>query len=427
MSASFFNPLSLLLPYQKRMFDAIVSHRLTFLMCARQVGKSFTIATSAVYTAWTKPKSLTIIVSSGERAAVELMQKVKKIADAWQVSFAGTPHNLRYFCNAEEVRFSNGSRIKILPSNNPAVTRGYSPNLLILDEMSVLEHQTELFSALLPSITSPFGGEKRMVIAGTPLGRMNEFWKIWESDNDFHKISINIYQAKADGLNVDIDFLRNNCLDEETFNEEYMCQPRDGDTQLFSIELINRCVYDFIPQGVGRRYMGIDIGRTHDLTCVSTLLELGDRLYLESCDTFRNMEFSEQERNITELITLKQPSGVAIDSTGIGAQLGETLWKRYGALVEPFTFSNSSKLDIFNNVKKWMGQGKLWLPNDPSIKTELASIRRIARENSMVYQADRNAGGHADRATSLMLAGRAYSRCANDVGFFPMTWDVIGP
>jgi phage FluMu gp28-like protein len=45
----------------------------------------------------------------------------------------------------------------------------------------------------------------------------------------------------------------------------------------------------------------------------------------------------------------------------------------------------------------------------------------------MVYQADRNAGGHADRATSLMLAGRAYSRCANDVGFFPMTWDAIGP
>lgn len=421
---TFFNPLSILLPYQRRMLDAIINNRLTFLMCARQIGKSFTISTAAVYTAWTKPNSLVIVVSSGERAAIELMQKVRKIADAWAVSFAGTPHKLQYLANAEEVRFSNGSRIKVLPSNNPAVTRGYSPNLLILDEMSVLERQTELFSALLPSITSPFGGEKRMVIAGTPLGRMNEFWKIWESDNDFYKISVNIYEAKADGLNVDIDFLRNNCTDEETFNEEYMCQPRDGDTQLFSVDLVNRCVYDFIPEGVGKRYMGIDIGRTHDLTCASTLLELGDRLYLESCDVFRNMEFSEQDRCLTELINLKQPCGVAIDSTGIGAQLGETFWKRYGEMVEPFTFTNAAKVDIFNNVKKWMGQGKFWIPNDANIKTELASIRRIARENSVVYQADRNAGGHADRATSIMLAGRAYSRCSNNIGFVPLSFDA---
>lgn len=421
---TFFNPLSILLPYQRRMLDAIINNRLTFLMCARQIGKSFTISTAAVYTAWTKPNSLVIVVSSGERAAIELMQKVRKIADAWAVSFAGTPHKLQYLANAEEVRFSNGSRIKVLPSNNPAVTRGYSPNLLILDEMSVLERQTELFSALLPSITSPFGGEKRMVIAGTPLGRMNEFWKIWESDNDFYKISVNIYEAKADGLNVDIDFLRNNCTDEETFNEEYMCQPRDGDTQLFSVDLVNRCVYDFIPEGVGKRYMGIDIGRTHDLTCASTLLELGDRLYLESCDVFRNMEFSEQDRCLTELINLKQPCGVAIDSTGIGAQLGETFWKRYGEMVEPFTFTNAAKVDIFNNVKKWMGQGKFWIPNDANIKTELASIRRIARENSVVYQADRNAGGHADRATSIMLAGRAYSRCSNNIGFIPLPFDA---
>lgn len=424
---SFFNPLSVLLPYQRRMFDAIINNRLTFLLCARQVGKSFTIATSAVYTAWTKPGSLVIIVSSGERAAQELLAKVKKISDAWRIAFSETDHNLTYLSNAEEVRFSNGSRIKVLPSNNPAVTRGYSPNLLILDEMSVLEHQDELYSALLPSITSPFGGEKRMVIAGTPLGRMNEFWKIWEGDNDFHKISVNIYEAKADGLNVDIDFLRNNCPDEETFQEEYMCQPRDGDTQLFSVELINRCVYDFLPAGVGKRYMGIDIGRFHDLTCVSTILEISDRLYVESTDTFRNMEFSEQERNIMELIDLKQPSGIAIDSTGIGAQLGETMWKRYGEIVEQFNFSNASKVDIFNNVKKWMGQGRFWIPNDANLKTELASIRRIARENTMVYQADRNAGGHADRATSVVLGGRAYSRCSNNVGFFPMSWEPIGP
>ena len=173
--------------------------------------------------------------------------------------------------------------------------------------------------------------------------------------------------------------------------------------------------------------MGIDIGRFHDLTCVSTLLEIADRLYVESIDTFRNMEFSEQERNIIELITLKQPTGVAIDSTGIGAQLGETLWKRYGDLVEPFNFSNASKVGIFNNVKKWMGQGKFWIPNDPNLKTELASIKRIARENTMVYQADRNAGGHADRATSVMLGGRAYSRFSENVGFFPTAWEPAGP
>lgn len=419
-----FNPLSLLLPYQRRILNAIVNHRLTFVLAARQIGKSFTISTAAVYTAVSKPRSLTIIVSSGERAAKELLDKVKKNAEAWRICFIGSPGEFSYEFNAEEMRFSNGSRIKVLPANNPAVTRGYSPNLLILDEMSVLEHQKELFSALFPSISSPFGGEKRMVIAGTPLGRMNEFWKIWEGDNDFYKISVNIEEAKAEGLNVDIPFLRNNCVDEETFNEEYMCVPRDGDTQLFSIGLINQCVYHDIPREGKRRFMGIDIGRVNDLTCATTIVEVGNNLYCESCDIFRNMEFDEQDRCLTDLIRLKNPVGVAIDSTGIGMQLGESMWKKFGAIVEQFTFTNSTKVDIFNNLKKLMGQARMWIPNDADLKSELASIRRVARENGITYQADRTSKGHADRATSLALGGRAYTVASNSVPFLPMDFPV---
>ena len=170
-----FNPTSLLLSYQKEMLDLIRKNKFTFLLCSRQVGKSFCISFAAVETAWTKPGSKVIILSSGERSAVELLDKCKRIAKVFQTAFSDTAANLTIDINATEIRFSNGSRIITLPSGDPDKIRGYSPVLTIADEFSTLQDQDGFYASIFPFITSPFGGEKKLVIVGTPLGRALTF------------------------------------------------------------------------------------------------------------------------------------------------------------------------------------------------------------------------------------------------------------
>lgn len=417
------SPSSLLLPYQNKMRRLLHNNRLCHFLCSRQIGKSFLLAYLSVEQCFVKSNSLVVLLSSGERSAIELMQKVKKLSDIFCMAFRGTPAEAKYEASATEVRFSNGSRILCLPSNKPETVRGYSPNLVICDEFSTLERQEELYNAIFPSITSPFGGEKKFIISGTPLGKQNLFWKLWEEDNDYAKFKLTIYDARDNGLDVDIDFLRKNSIDEESFMEEYCCVPQESNTSLFPIDLLNRCVYHDVPR-TRRRYLGIDIGRVHDLTAIATIVEdTGTgKLYEESVETMKNAEYSEQSRRIREIIKFVNPEKVCIDSTGIGNQLAEDLWKDYGQLVEPCQFTNQFKIDIFGNVKKHMGNGEFFFRDEDGIKEEFAAIKRVARENGITYQADRTSKGHVDKATSIALGVHAADLCRESASFMPISF-----
>lgn len=403
------------------MRQLVYSNRLVHFICTRQCGKSFLLAYLAIEQCFIKPNATVVLLSSGERAAIELMQKCRKLADIFCMAFRNTPAELKYDGGSTELRFSNGSRVLCLPSNKPETVRGYSPSLTICDEFSTLACQDELFSAIFPSITSPFGGEKKFIISGTPLGKQNLFWRMWEEPSDFAKYKLTIYDAKEQGLDVDIDFLRRNCIDEETFNEEYCCIPQESDTALFPTDLINRCVSHDIPQS-SRRFMGVDIGRVHDLTAIATIVEHSGKLYAEKVKVLRNAEFDEQERVIREEIRLNNPEKVCIDSTGIGAQIGESMWKAFGGLVEQCVFTNAFKVDIFGSVKKKMGNGEFFLNDDQEIKEEFAAIKRVARENGITYQADRTSKGHVDKATSIALGVHAADLCRASASFMPISF-----
>lgn len=415
------SPSSLLLPYQDKMRRLLHNNRLCYFLCSRQIGKSFLLAYLSVEQCFVKSNSLVVLLSSGERSAIELMQKVKKLSDIFVMAFKGSPAEAKYEASSTEVRFSNGSRILCLPSNKPETVRGYSPNLVICDEFSTIEHQEELYNAIFPSITSPFGGEKKFIISGTPLGKQNLFWKLWEEQNDYAKFKLTIYDARESGLDVDIDFLRKNCIDEESFQEEYCCIPQESNTSLFPIDLLNRCIVHDVPRGT-RRFLGIDIGRVHDLTAIATIVEVDGKLYEESVETMKNAEYSEQSRRIRDVIKFVNPERVCIDATGIGNQLGEELWKDFGGMIEPCQFTNQFKIDIFGNVKKRMGNGEFFFKDEDGIKEEFAAIKRVARENGITYQADRTSKGHVDKATSIALGVRAAEESLNAVQFLPISF-----
>lgn len=415
-------PSDILLPYQKTMRDLANNNRLCFFLCSRQIGKSLTLAYIAVEKAWTNPNSKIVLISSGERAALEILDKVKRIAKIFQNCFSDTVANFTSEILTMEVRISNGSRIITLPSGDPEKVRGYSPLLTVCDEFSTLEHQDAFYRAIFPSITSPFGPPKSLIISGTPIGRSNTFWRLWEEQNDYKKYSLNIYEAKSQGLNVDIDTLKKNMIDEESFAQEFLCQPLDSNVALFSYELLNSVTYTELPKVVAR-YMGIDIGRTHDKTAITILAECADgKRYVEKVIALSNLEFKQQFEQINTLIKTFKPRKVSIDRTGIGMQLAEDLARVHGALIDGLAFTAQSKLEIFNNLKKAFSQSDCLMPDDTDLIKDLNKIKRVVTQNGISYTADSDDTGHADKATSVALANRAYMLSHQECDFLPFSF-----
>ena len=410
-----------MLPYQKTMLQMIRKNKFTFFLCSRQVGKSFLVGYAAVETCWTKPNSKVVILSSGERSSLEVLDKVKRIAKIFKLTFADTPAKLDIEITASEVRFSNGSKIITLPSGDPSRIRGYSPTLTIADEFSTQQDQAAFYASVYPFVTNPFGGDKKLVIVGTPLGTQNLFWRLWQEKNDFAKFSLTIHEAKEQGLKVDLDVLRRNIPDEDMWKQEFECTPIDAVTSLFTYELLASCVYKDKPHAVVR-YAGMDIGRKSDRTSIVVLATTSDgKTFVEEIKTFQNMEFRQQFKEASSLIRALHIRKMCVDATGLGMQLAEDLRRDFGPIVEPITFTNQNKVEMFNGLKKSFSDGTCLIPDDPNLIKEFQSIKRVISANSISYQADRDDSGHADNAVASALAHYAYLLSNRECDFMPMS------
>ena len=91
--------------------------------------------------------------------------------------------------NKTSIQFSNNSRI-IVSSSSPDNIRGFSINLLYLDEFAFLRPNlaTEFIASVMPSISS--GKTTRCIITSTPNG-MNHFYDMWQT-------SLELNQAEAE-------------------------------------------------------------------------------------------------------------------------------------------------------------------------------------------------------------------------------------
>jgi phage FluMu gp28-like protein len=156
----------------------------------------------------------------------------------------------------------------------------------------------------------------------------------------------------------------------------------------------------------GEYYLGIDIGRSHDLT-VFWLLELrGGILLTRRVDCMGNAPFSAQERHLQKFFTLRGLRRVCIDQTGIGRQFCERAGEAFGThRVEGITFTNGVKERLAYQLRTAFEDGTLRIPGDEFIRADLRSVRRETTfAGNVRFAGDRGRDGHADRFWALALA-----------------------
>jgi len=260
--------------------------------------------------------------------------------------------------SAYVLQFASGRRIHSM-SSNPDAQAGKRGDR-ILDEFALHPDPRKLYSIAYPGIT--WGGS--LEIVSTHRGSANFFnslvQEIRHKGNpkgfSLHRVTLQDaldagflakLQAKlpADDARQDMDesayfdFIKAGCPDEETFLQEYMCEPADDAGAFLTFELIDGVKYkpgekwEFTLEELrtckNPLFLGGDIGRVRDLTSFWVNERVaGVNLTRKRID-LQGATFDAQEAALYELLALPSLRRACLDNTGIGRQLVERAQKRF--------------------------------------------------------------------------------------------------
>lgn len=417
-----------LLPYQQ--LGVQCDSPWTWNCWSRQTGKSFAFSLRRLLRGMKRNRKQ-ILLSAGERQSKELMGKVaihlkgiRSVADCSaseirESVFAGTD-----FKQLEiQVRAANGSfdfQIIGLPAN-PVTARGYTGDVF-LDEFGIHRDAREIWAAMFPILTRG-GGE--VDICSTPQGCKNMFASL-RGNERFHHSTVTIEDAVEQGLDVDVDLLREGMNDELLWRQEFMCEFLDEATAFLTHEMITGCqdakldkVWDAEKAescAAENLYVGVDIGRHRDLTVIWIWgRPKGTNLLLtRAVIELERVSFEEQEATLYPILALPNMRRASMDSTGMGEQMAERAIAKFGAhRVEGVKFTLDSKNEMATALRVKVEDASARIPIDQHIRNDWSSIeRQVLSGGSIRYAADRGMGGtpgHADRFWAGALGVRAAS------------------
>ena len=334
--------------------------------------------------------------------------------------------------SAHVLEMASGKRINSMSSNPDAQAgkRGHRK----LDEFALHPDPRKLYAIAYPGIT--WGGS--LAIISTHRGSANFFNDLVQeirhkgNPKGFSLHTITLQNALDDGFlaklqaklpegdpRQDMDeaayftFIRSGCADEESFLQEYMCQPADDNAAFLSYDLIASCEYKAgeawetdLLDAKAPLYVGVDVGREHDLTVIWVIEKLGDTAYTRKLVTMQAATFDAQEEALYGILALPQVRRCCIDNTGIGRQFAERAQRRFGAYkVEPVNFTGPVKEELAFPVRAAFEDRTVRVPSDKFIRADLRSIKKeTTAAGNIRFTADRGPGGHADRFWALALA-----------------------
>ena len=177
-------------PFQDKAIRRFLKYRFNINRWSRQVGKSTIVRAFILWYAMFHEDQLIAMLANKLMLAKEQLQLLRE-------SYLNLPFWLQpgvKLWNKMSIQFANGCRIIIAASSSDGI-RGFSPNLLYLDEFAFLRPgmADEFMASVFPTISS--GKKTRVIITSTPAG-MNHFYRMWEDAVDEATATAHDLQAK---------------------------------------------------------------------------------------------------------------------------------------------------------------------------------------------------------------------------------------
>lgn len=424
---------AIFLPFQQRWITD--RSRLKLMEKSRQIGVSWSTAyaaderTAAAGNRWDQWVS-----SRDDLQARLFIEDCKFWAGILQIAAEDLGEKVideRTKLTAYVLEFASGKRIHSM-SSNPDAQAGKRGGR-ILDEFALHPDPRKLWAIAYPGIT--WGGN--MEVISTHRGSHNFFnqliREIREHDNpkriSLHRVTLQdaldqgfLWKLQAslpDDHEVQeldepgyYDFIRAGCADEESFQQEYQCQPADDDAAFLEYELICRAEYAAgepweldLDDTQGRiLYGGLDIGRIKDLTVLWIVERVGDVFHTRKIITLVKMAKPDQETILWPWLAVLQRA--CLDYTGLGIGWGDDAQRQFGQYrMELVTFTGAVKEALAYPVRGAMEDRRLRIPSDPHIRADLRAVTKVVTPaNNIRFTAERSENGHADRFWALALA-----------------------
>lgn len=423
---------AILLPYQKELVGS--EARFTWNNWSRQTGKSFASSMRRMLRGAARGRNQ-FLLSAGERQSAELMQKVAMHCKAFDTMLDVLIEEQEVYCQTEKATIKQlscklpaklgGIRVVGLPAN-PDTARGFTGDVL-LDEFAIHKHDNEIWAAMFPTVLRKEG---EIDVLSTPKGKRNRFFAL-RGNEQYECRTVTIHDAVAQGLDADIDAMHAACGDEDIWRQEFLCEFIDGASSLFTMEQLLAISDEKLPRDLdvsrlgdaeGLLYVGIDIGRKHDLTVIWGFEQAGEMLISRGMLELKNAPFRTQFEAASNVLRTSRVGRCCVDATGLGMQMAEELHEEFGDTVEPCTFTQNLKAELATAIKRRVEDGRVRICADPKIRDEWYGVEKDVTSGGTVrIYSPRTDDSHADRFWAAALACRAASDEAGPVEF------MVGP
>jgi len=448
------DPERIFLPFQRRWIDD--HSRLKIMEKSRQIGISWSTAYATVERTAPKGAKNDQWVSSRDeiqaRLFLEDCKRFAGILNTAAMDLGSVILDEKKRISAFVLSFANGKRIHSM-SSNPDAQAGKRGGRC-LDEFALHPDPRTLYSIAYPGIT--WGGQMELV--STHRGSANFFNELVEdvkhrgNPKGFSLHTVTLQDALDQGFLFKLqenlpeddermimdeaayfDFIRSGCASEEQFLQEFMCQPADDAGAFLTYDMIAGCEYrptdTWETMATAKElYIGVDIGRTSDLTVIWVNERVTGNQFTRKIVTLQNTKFSEQERVLYALLEIPAVRRCCIDATGLGMQLAERAQERFGTYrVEAVKFSGPVKEALAYPVRAAFEDKAVRIPKDDKIRADLRGIRKVTTAAGNIrFEADRGPSGHSDRFWALALAIHAAATPAGKPEYESVTSSRFG-
>lgn len=297
-----------------------------------------------------------------------------------------------------KVELVNGSVLQLIAADEFKDSGvGTNPVGVVFSEYSITDPEAWKF---VSPILAANGGWA--VFNFTPRG-MNHAWNLLQQAKDNQKWFTEILTADQTGVftKEQIEEERRN-NPQDFVDQEYYCKFIEGAGAFF--RNVKSCLHAIkTPPNPRHRYqMGVDLAKHQDYTVI-TVFDLMEFRVVET-ERFNQIDWNLQKARIEAVYHRYFKPTIVMDSTGVGDPIFDDLVNRGISNIVSYKFTEHSRRDLLTNLQLLMEQSKIRIPDDETLKAELASMRYEIVGSSGKTAIRVPEGLHDDTVMSLALA-----------------------
>ena len=325
----------ILYPYQKKMLKSFMNNKFNIITTARQAGKSTTTCAFILwYVLFNTEKTVALLANKGDTAR-EILAKVR-------LGYQHLPKWLQQGTiewNKGSFELENNSKVIATATSSDNI-RGFTIDLLFIDEAAHIENWEEFFTSVYPTIAAR--QNSKVILVSTPKG-LNHFYSIWtnaiQERNDYKPIKVLWHDVPGRGEKWKKETLKGMNFNQERFDQEMMCEFLGSSGTLIAGHKLKELVHQIPIANVdgltqyktvqkGHMYVMVcDVSRGKGLDYSAFQLIDVSRMPYDQVATYRNNSISplDYASVINRIGNLYNKASVLVEVNDIGEQVSSSL------------------------------------------------------------------------------------------------------